>query len=115
MCLPSVSDGGRCVAISEYIKLPLLLEVSKLLSPCCVTVPMAVEEQVAVIFAGVRGHLDKFDPARITEFEEKFLTHIRASQQELLTTIRTEGMISETTEAKLKELVTTFIANFEWG
>merc|ERR1712141_171753 len=29
-------------------------------------VPMAIEEQVAIIFAGVRGHLDKMDPSKIT-------------------------------------------------
>merc|ERR1712215_275535 len=30
-------------------------------------VPMPIEEQVAVIYCGVRGFLDKVDPARITE------------------------------------------------
>jgi F-type H+-transporting ATPase subunit alpha len=76
-------------------------------------VPMAVEEQVAVIYAGVRGHLDKMDPSKITDFESKFLAHVKASQQELLATIRKDGMISETSEAKLKEVVTEFLANFQ--
>jgi F-type H+-transporting ATPase subunit alpha len=76
-------------------------------------VPMAVEEQVAVIYAGVRGHLDKMDPSKITDFEDKFLAHVRASQQDLLATIRKDGMISETSEAKLKEVVTEFLANFQ--
>merc|ERR1712201_4809 len=31
-------------------------------------VPMPIEEQVAVIYCGVRGFLDKIDPAKITEF-----------------------------------------------
>merc|ERR1719148_235492 len=34
-------------------------------------VPMAIEEQVAVIFCGVRGFLDKIDPSKITDFEKK--------------------------------------------
>ncbi|ELU08533.1 hypothetical protein CAPTEDRAFT_158616 [Capitella teleta] len=76
-------------------------------------VPMAVEEQVAVIFAGVRGHLDKMDPAKITDFEEKFLSHVRLTQQDLLSTIRKEGMISESSEATMKALVTEFLANYE--
>jgi F-type H+-transporting ATPase subunit alpha len=76
-------------------------------------VPMAVEEQVAVIFAGVRGHLDKMDPSKITDFEQKFLAHIRASQQDLLATIRKDGMISEASEAKLKEVVQEFLASFQ--
>merc|ERR1712151_741002 len=40
-------------------------------------VPMDIAEQVAVIFAGVRGHLDKLDPARVTAFEEAFVKHVR--------------------------------------
>ena len=44
---------------------------------------MAVEEQVAVIYAGVRGHLDKVEPSRIVTFEKDFLAHLRATQQEL--------------------------------
>lgn len=40
-------------------------------------VPMAIEEQVAVIYCGVRGYLDKMDPTKITGFEKEFLAHIR--------------------------------------
>jgi len=76
-------------------------------------VPMAVEEQVAVIYTGVRGHLDKIDPGRITDFESKFLAHVRATQQDLLAAIRKDGMISESSEAKLKEVVVSFLADFE--
>ena len=76
-------------------------------------VPMDISEQVAVIYAGVRGHLDKVDPSRITAFEEAFLKHIRSTQQELINTIRKEGVISEDTDAKLKKVVTEFIASFD--
>lgn len=47
-------------------------------------VPMAIEEQVAVIYCGVRGFLDKMDP----------------------------GKISDETEAKLKGIVTSFMSTF---
>lgn len=42
-----------------------------------ILVPMAIEEQVAVIYCGVRGHIDKLDPAKITAFEKSFLEHIK--------------------------------------
>lgn len=45
--------------------------------PSLCSVPMAIEEQVAVIYCGVRGYLDKMDPAKITGFEKEFLAHIR--------------------------------------
>ncbi|KAK6054408.1 ATP synthase F1, alpha subunit [Cooperia oncophora] len=76
-------------------------------------VPMAIEEQVAVIYAGVKGHLDKVDPSLITKFEKEFLAHIRSSQQELLKTIHNEGQISPATDAKLKEVVVNFLATFK--
>jgi len=75
--------------------------------------PMAVEEQVAVVFAGVRGHLDKVDPSRITTFEKEFLAHLRSSQQEVLKTIREAGKIDPATEAQLKKIVLDFLAGFQ--
>lgn len=63
-------------------------------------VPMPVEEQVAVIYTGVRGLLDKIDPSRITDFEKEFLAHMQSSQTALLDTIRTEGHISDATDRK---------------
>jgi F-type H+-transporting ATPase subunit alpha len=75
--------------------------------------PMAIEEQVAVIYAGVRGHLDKVDPLRITAFEQAFLEHIRSSHQDLLKTIREEGQISEGTDERLKNVVISFVDSFQ--
>ena len=51
-------------------------------------VPMAIEEQVAVIYCGVRGFLDKIDPSKITDFEKKFLDHVLATQRPLLDQVR---------------------------
>lgn len=53
------------------------------------------------------------DPSRITAFEEAFLKHIRSTQKDLIETIRKEGVISEDTDAKLKKVVTEFIASFD--
>uniref|UniRef100_A0A8C1U5L2 ATP synthase subunit alpha n=1 Tax=Cyprinus carpio TaxID=7962 RepID=A0A8C1U5L2_CYPCA len=75
--------------------------------------PMAIEEQVAVIYAGVRGHLDKMDPSKITKFEKAFLQHVISQQTDLLAAIRTDGKISEASDAKLKEVVLNFLASFE--
>ena len=76
------------------------------------SVPMAIEDQVAVIYAGVRGYLDKLDPSRVTDFEKAFLQHMRTTHQGLLDTIRKEGQISDATEAQLKEIVLSFVDNF---
>ena len=76
-------------------------------------VPMAIEDQVAVIYCGVRGHLDKMDPAKITKFEKEFLQHIKTSEQALLDTIAKDGAISEASDAKLKDIVAKFMSTFQ--
>ncbi|XP_023227934.1 ATP synthase subunit alpha, mitochondrial-like [Centruroides sculpturatus] len=75
--------------------------------------PMPIEDQVAVIYTGVRGYLDKLDPSKIQKFENEFLQHIRTSHQDLLKTISTEGKISDETDAKMKKIVTDFLATFQ--
>lgn len=74
---------------------------------------MAIEEQVCVIYSGVRGYLDKLDPTKITQFEAEFLKHLRSSQQDLLKTIADEGKINEQADEKLKQVVTTFLSGFQ--
>lgn len=76
-------------------------------------VPMAIEEQVAVIYCGVRGHLDKVDPSKITLFESEFLQHVKTSHQDVLKAIAAEGKLSEETDAKLKKIVVDFVATFQ--
>lgn len=75
-------------------------------------VPMAIEEQVAVIYCGVRGYLDKMDPSKITAFEREFLAHVKTNEKALLSQIATDGKISDETEAKLKNVVTSFMSTF---
>merc|ERR1712080_232683 len=54
-------------------------------------VPMAIEHRVAVIYCGVRGYLDKLDPSKITDFEQKFLEHVRGQHKALLNQIAADG------------------------
>jgi len=75
-------------------------------------VPMDIGEQVATIYAGVRGHLDKLDPAKVVDFEAAFVKHVRTQHQDLLDTLQKDGMISEASDAKLKEIVQSFLESF---
>jgi len=75
-------------------------------------VPMPIEEQVAVIYCGVRGFLDKVDPARITEFEKLFLEHVKGTQKPLLDKIGADGFLSPESDAALNKVVAEFVAGF---
>lgn len=74
--------------------------------------PIPVELQVCIIFAGVRGYLDKVEPSKVTKFEEQFSRHIQANHQDILETIRKERQLSPATNDKLKKAVQDFLVTF---
>merc|ERR1711909_143035 len=75
-------------------------------------VPMPIEDQVAVIYCGVRGFLDKVDPAKITDFEKKFMEHVKSTQRPLLDQIAKDGHLSEASDKALNKVVVDFMATY---
>ncbi|NTH90820.1 F0F1 ATP synthase subunit alpha [Agrobacterium rhizogenes] len=74
--------------------------------------PLKVEEQVAVIFAGVNGYLDKIAVPQIGRFEQGLLSYLRSEGKELLDTIRTEKAISDATKSKLTAALDSYAKSF---
>ncbi|KAG5931677.1 Alpha subunit of the F1 sector of mitochondrial F1F0 ATP synthase [Claviceps pazoutovae] len=74
--------------------------------------PMAVNEMVPLIFAGVNGYLDKVPVDKVLRWESDYLAHLKSNEAELLATIEREGAISKETEAKLKDVTQSFIQSF---
>ena len=74
--------------------------------------PMLVQEQVAVIFAGVKGYLDKIALTDIGRFEAGLLDMLRGSGKNILNTIRDEQKISDETDAKLRAVIESFAKSF---
>jgi len=74
--------------------------------------PLPVEEQVVSIFAGVRGYLDKISVSDVTRFEQGLLSEIKANGFELLTKIRDEQELSESTDKELVSFVEAYANKF---
>jgi F-type H+-transporting ATPase subunit alpha len=74
--------------------------------------PMAVNEMVPLIFAGVNGLLDSIPVSKIGQWEADFLSHLNSNESELLAQIEKEGSLSKELEGKLKDSVTGFIKTF---
>ena len=72
-------------------------------------VPMAVEDQACVLYAGVRGYLDKIQTSEISRFEKMYLEAIYSKASHIPNTIRTEGYISDKTEGDLKAFIEEFM------
>jgi len=74
--------------------------------------PLPMEEQVASMFLGVRGHLDAIAVDDVGRFEDSFLELMRGKHADLLADIRTSGALSDETDAKLEETASTFAKAF---
>jgi len=72
-------------------------------------VPMPVEEQACVLFAGVRGYLDKIQTSEIGKFEKMYLEAMHSKAAHIPVTIRTEGYISDKTENDLATFIEEFM------
>ncbi|KAJ9669301.1 Alpha subunit of the F1 sector of mitochondrial F1F0 ATP synthase [Coniosporium apollinis] len=74
--------------------------------------PMAVNEMVPLIFAGVNGYLDNIPVNKILQWEADFLSHLRSNESDLLQQIDREGALSKDLESRLKDVVQSFTKSF---
>jgi len=74
--------------------------------------PLAVQEQVAVIYAGVKGYLDNVNTSDVTRYEHALLGELRSKGADILATIRDEKALSEETEGKLAKFIEDFTKSF---
>jgi len=72
--------------------------------------PMLVEEQVAIIYAGTQGFLDKVAVEDIKEFEEEFIKYMKESQSDLLDEISSSGAIGD--EEKFSKITADYVQGF---
>ena len=74
--------------------------------------PLAVEEEVVTIFAGVNGFLDKVNLDEIKDFEEKSLEALKIKHPEYLREIKEKKVLSDELTEKLKTFFATFRDEF---
>ncbi|WP_019994888.1 F0F1 ATP synthase subunit alpha [Aureimonas ureilytica] len=74
--------------------------------------PLKTEEQVAVIFAGTQGYLDKLKVTDVGRFEEGLLSLLRTEHKAILDTIATEKQLSDDTRGKLKAALEQYAKSF---
>ena len=73
--------------------------------------PLRVEEQIAIIFCGVKGLLQKVPTNRIRNFETEYLQTMREGHQDVLETLKSgkiDDSIMQTLEAVCKEVCTKY-------
>ncbi|KAJ5379630.1 ATP synthase subunit alpha mitochondrial [Penicillium cosmopolitanum] len=74
--------------------------------------PMAVNEMVPLIYAGINGLLDYIPVNRIMRWEAELLAHLKNNKPEILSRIQDEGKLSNGLEAQVKEVIIDFNKTF---
>src|SRR5450755_770801 len=74
--------------------------------------PFAVEEQVAVIYAGTRGYLDAIPTAKVGAYQTALLSKLKSSYPQFLEGIRKEKALTPDLEKMLKSALDEITKSF---
>ena len=75
--------------------------------------PMAVEEQVAIIYCGVNGLLQRVPVDHVGEFEKLFIQYLRAKHQADVLDVLRQGKIDDDVMGKLKAAAIEIAGKYE--
>jgi F-type H+-transporting ATPase subunit alpha len=75
--------------------------------------PVPLAEQVAVLYAGTQGYLDKVPVARVREWEAGFVRYLKSEEPDLLAEIEKQKALDDKLFERLKAAITTF--NHQFG
>ena len=75
-------------------------------------VPMSVDDQIIVIFAGTQGFMDDIPIDAVRPFEEGLMRYIRAEKQAIKKEIMEKKALDDELKAKISEAITAFKKTF---
>jgi F-type H+-transporting ATPase subunit alpha len=101
-------DAGTKAAIDRGQRLSELLKQPQYQ-------PIALEDQVTILWAASNGFLDDVAVSRVNEFKRDFWQYLRTAQPEIGRTIASEKVLSDQTAAQLRQAIIDFkqTANYQ--
>ena len=75
--------------------------------------PLATEEQVILLYAGINGYMDTIEVNQISEFEDQLMETIKKDYTNILDDIRSSNTLSDESEDLLKKTLDSFLDNFK--
>ncbi|MCS5706090.1 F0F1 ATP synthase subunit alpha [Synechococcus sp. FGCU-3] len=67
--------------------------------------PLILAEQVAVVYAGVKGMIDEVPVDQVTQFTRELREYLRTNKADFITKVQTEKQLSDEAEAMLKDAI----------
>ncbi len=75
--------------------------------------PLATEEQVVLLYAGVNGYMDTIEVNQISDFENQLMDSIKKDYSNNLDAIKSSNTLSDESEELLKKALDSFLDNFK--
>ena len=75
--------------------------------------PLATEEQVVLLYAGVNGYMDTIEVNQISDFENQLMDSIKKDYSNILDDIKSSNTLSDENEELLKKALDSFLDNFK--
>ena len=74
--------------------------------------PLAMEEQVVVLYAGTNGFIDDYPVSAIGRYERELLQFLRTRKKPMLDALRAAGTLDEAAEKGIRDALTEFAKTF---
>ena len=74
--------------------------------------PLAVFEQVAILYAGLNGYLDEIPTEKITTFAQGLREYLQTSKQQYVDIVRNQKQLNDEAEKLLKEAIVEYKQTF---
>ncbi len=74
--------------------------------------PISVENQIIIIYAVINNYLKSVDVKRVTEYQNSLFEYIDVNHKDITDSIKAEKVLTSENEAKLKEVLEKFTADF---
>ncbi|MBK6692080.1 MAG: F0F1 ATP synthase subunit alpha [Myxococcales bacterium] len=78
-------------------------------------VPLAVEKQIVIIYAGTKGYLDTLPVAKLAAYERDLYAFIESKHSEIFETLRKKKQLDKDSEESLKKALESFGKAFGEG
>lgn len=74
--------------------------------------PLAVYEQVAILYAGLNGYLDEIPTEKVTTFAQGLREYLKTSKQQYVDIVGDQKQLNDEAEKLLKEAITEYTQTF---
>ena len=75
--------------------------------------PKAVEQQVAIIYAGTNGYLDGLEVAQVSDFVSQLEEYVTTKDTKFFDAVKSSKKLDETAEGYLKEAIAKILEGFQ--